>query len=57
MRIVTLGTLDPADIDMLTVVLVGSSETRAVALGDGRYWVYTPRGYAGKQIRDMEGTG
>lgn len=56
-RIVTLGTLDPADIDMLTVVLVGSSETRAVARGDGRHWVYTPRGYAGKQNRDMEGTG
>ena len=56
-RIVTLGTLDPADIDMLTVVLVGSSETRAVARGDGRHWVYTPRGYAGNQNRDMEGTG
>lgn len=56
-RVVTLGTLDPADIDMLTVVLVGSSETRAVARGDGRHWVYTPRGYAGKQSRDMEGTG
>jgi cobalt-precorrin 5A hydrolase/precorrin-3B C17-methyltransferase len=56
-RILTLGTLDPADIDMLTVVLVGSSETRAVARGNGRHWVYTPRGYAGKQNRDMEGTG
>lgn len=56
-RILTLGTLDPADIDMLTVVLVGSSETRAVARGNGRHWVYTPRGYAGKQNRDMEGAG
>ncbi|MGB0632688.1 MAG: precorrin-3B C(17)-methyltransferase [Alphaproteobacteria bacterium] len=47
-RTVTLEALDIADVDMLTVVLVGSSETRAVARGDGRHWVYTPRGYAGK---------
>jgi cobalt-precorrin 5A hydrolase / precorrin-3B C17-methyltransferase len=60
-RVVTLGTLDPADVDMLTVVLVGSSESRTVARGDGRHWVYTPRGYAGKQAAtqndDMKGTG
>ena len=60
-RVVTLGTLDPADVDMLTVVLVGSSESRTVARGDGRHWVYTPRGYAGKQADtqndDMKGTG
>ena len=49
LRTTTLDALDPADIDMLTVVLVGSSETRAVSRGDGRCWVYTPRGYAGKQ--------
>jgi cobalt-precorrin 5A hydrolase/precorrin-3B C17-methyltransferase len=44
-RVTTLGALDvEADgIDMLTLVLVGSSETRRV--GD---WVYTPRGYARK---------
>lgn len=56
-RVVTLGTLDAADVDMLTVVLVGSSESRTVARGDGRHWVYTPRGYAGKQNDDMKGTG
>lgn len=56
-RVVTLGTLDPADVDMLTVVLVGSSESRTVPRGDGRHWVYTPRGYAGKQNDDMKGTG
>ena len=43
-----LRDLDPADIDMLTVVLVGSSETRALPRGDGRSWVYTPRGYGDK---------
>ncbi len=47
-RFVTLSELDPADIDMLTVVLVGSSETRLFATPDGRQWMYTPRGYAGK---------
>jgi cobalt-precorrin 5A hydrolase/precorrin-3B C17-methyltransferase len=38
---------------MLTVVLVGSSQTRRVARGDGSTkggaWVYTPRGYAAKR--------
>lgn len=56
-RTITLGALDPADIDMLTVVLVGSSETRAIPRGDGRSWVYTPRGYAGKNAQDKEGAG
>lgn len=60
-RTITLGALDPADIDMLTVVLVGSSETRAIPRGDGRSWVYTPRGYAGKnaedKANDKEGAG
>jgi cobalt-precorrin 5A hydrolase / precorrin-3B C17-methyltransferase len=56
-RTVTLGALDPADVDMLTVVLVGSSETRAIPRGDGRSWVYTPRGYAGKNTKNKESTG
>jgi cobalt-precorrin 5A hydrolase/precorrin-3B C17-methyltransferase len=34
---------------MLTVVIVGSSETRVVTTGEGRSWVYTPRGYAAKE--------
>ena len=45
---VTLAQLDPETVDMLTLVLVGSSATRRVARGDGGAWVYTPRGYAGK---------
>lgn len=53
-RAITLRDLDPDDIDMLTVVLVGSSETRAVPRGDGRAWVYTPRGYAGKNLEKRE---
>ena len=33
---------------MLTVVLVGSSASRAIALPDGRRFAYTPRGYEKK---------
>ena len=51
-RVVPLEGLDINEVDMLTVVIVGSSETRTVATGDGKNWVYTPRGYAAK-----EGTG
>ncbi len=50
-RIVTLGALaDPegqAQVDMRTVVIVGSSQTRTVDGPDGRRWAYTPRTYPG----------
>jgi cobalt-precorrin 5A hydrolase/precorrin-3B C17-methyltransferase len=42
-RIATLGALGNAEIDMLTVVIVGSSSTRIIP-GD-RPRLYTPRGY------------
>ncbi|MCM2293709.1 precorrin-3B C(17)-methyltransferase [Allorhizobium sp. BGMRC 0089] len=48
LRIVPLGDLNVDDVDMLTVVVVGSSESRCVRMGDGKTWVYTPRGYSGK---------
>ncbi len=51
-RVVPLAELNIDDVDMLTVVIVGSSDTRTVKTGDGRTWVYTPRGYAAK-----DGTG
>ncbi len=54
-RIVSLRELDVDDVDMLTVVIVGSSETKTVSTGDGRRWVYTPRGYAGKAGTAMKG--
>ncbi|MEO4041648.1 precorrin-3B C(17)-methyltransferase [Hoeflea sp. CAU 1731] len=47
-RVVPLAELDVDDVDMLTVVIVGSSMSRTVKTGDGRSWVYTPRGYAAK---------
>lgn len=56
-RTVTLETLDVTDVDMLTIVLVGSSETRAVMRSDGRQWVYTPRGYDGKKSNERKATG
>jgi cobalt-precorrin 5A hydrolase/precorrin-3B C17-methyltransferase len=46
--VVTLRGLKVEDVDMLTLVIVGSSATRAVARPDGGVWVYTPRGYAKK---------
>ncbi len=49
LRVTTLEQLDPADVDMLTVVLIGASTTRAIARPDGGQWVYTPRGYAAKK--------
>jgi cobalt-precorrin 5A hydrolase/precorrin-3B C17-methyltransferase len=47
LTVITLGELDPANVDMLTVVLVGSSASRRIDHGGGT-WVYTPRGYAAK---------
>ena len=47
-RIVDLAQLDVDEVDMLTVVVVGSSNTRAFTTGEGRRFAYTPRGYAAK---------
>ena len=46
--VIDLAALTPEAVDMLTVVLIGSSATRRVDRGDGGVWVYTPRGYAAK---------
>ena len=45
--VTSLGALDPAQIDMLSLVLIGSSTTRRIDLADGAR-LYTPRGYADK---------
>ncbi len=45
--VVTLAELDPDGIDMLSLVIVGSSRTRQFGTIDGRPLVYTPRGYCG----------
>jgi cobalt-precorrin 5A hydrolase/precorrin-3B C17-methyltransferase len=45
----TLDDFDPETVDMLTIVLVGSSISRTFARGDGATVTYTPRGYAKKR--------
>lgn len=47
--VLTLAQFDPGMVDMLTVVLVGSSHSRTIKRGDGRTYAYTPRGYAKKR--------
>ena len=42
--ITTLDDLETDAVDMLTVIVVGSSQTRQLDRG-GRAWLYTPRGY------------
>lgn len=49
-RIVPLVEFDAEDVDMLTIVLVGSSQSKAFKRGDGRTYAYTPRGYAQKRV-------
>ena len=48
-RVTRLADFDPASIDMMTVVLVGSSQSRAFARRDGTVAAFTPRGYAAKK--------
>jgi precorrin-3B C17-methyltransferase len=45
--VTSLSQVDPAEIDMRTLVIVGSSQTRLIERGEGRSWVYSPRGWAG----------
>jgi cobalt-precorrin 5A hydrolase/precorrin-3B C17-methyltransferase len=47
-RIIRLGELADADIDMLTIVLVGSSQTRRIDGDPPR--LYTPRGYFDRTV-------
>ena len=47
-----LSELDVDEVDMLTVVLVGSSHSRLAQLGEGPR-MYTPRGYARKLDGDL----
>ena len=47
-EIVELSSFDPNSVDMLTVVLIGSTASRAFKRGSGKIVAFTPRGYAGK---------
>lgn len=53
-RSLSLKDLDPEDVDMMTVVLVGNSQTRRVETAGGRSWLLTPRGYAAKAEKRKE---
>ncbi|MEU4964915.1 precorrin-2 C(20)-methyltransferase [Streptomyces smyrnaeus] len=44
-RSVPLAELDPAQVDMRTLLIVGSSQTQAAHRPDGTEWVWTPRRY------------
>ena len=44
-EVTTLAGFDAEAVDMLTIVVVGSSQTRRLEHA-GRAWLYTPRGYA-----------
>ncbi|QQZ42756.1 precorrin-3B C(17)-methyltransferase [Pseudomonas sp. SK3(2021)] len=48
LRVITLGELTPEQVDMRTMVLVGSSTTCVFPKAEGGEWVYTPRWYGEK---------
>jgi len=48
LRVTTLGDLTPEQVDMRTMVLIGSSTTCVFDRADGSQWVYTPRWYGEK---------
>lgn len=43
--VATLGTVDAAQADMRTCVIIGASHTRLIPRDDAQPWVYTPRSY------------
>ncbi len=44
----TIAAFDSDQVDMLTLVMVGASSTRRISQGHSGEWVFTPRGYEGK---------
>lgn len=50
LRVTTLGELTPDQVDMRTMVLIGSSTTCVFPRAEGGEWVYTPRWYGEKPI-------
>ncbi len=47
-KIVNFADFNPEDVDMLTLVMVGASQSKSFKRGDGQTYAYTPRGYAKK---------
>ncbi|MGE8097536.1 precorrin-3B C(17)-methyltransferase [Pseudomonas fluorescens] len=50
LRVTTLGQLTPDQVDMRTMVLIGSSTTCVFSRAEGGEWVYTPRWYPTKPV-------
>ncbi|MBW1248602.1 precorrin-3B C(17)-methyltransferase [Pseudomonas tolaasii] len=50
LRVTTLGQLTPEQVDMRTMVLIGSSTTCTFPRAGGGEWVYTPRWYGEKPV-------
>ncbi|WP_417695835.1 precorrin-3B C(17)-methyltransferase [Pseudomonas sp.] len=50
LRVTTLGQLTPEQVDMRTMVLIGSSTTCIFPRAEGGEWVYTPRWYGSKPL-------
>jgi cobalt-precorrin 5A hydrolase / precorrin-3B C17-methyltransferase len=48
-KIVKFADFNPDEVDMLTLVMVGSSQSKSFMRGDGKTYAYTPRGYAKKR--------
>jgi cobalt-precorrin 5A hydrolase/precorrin-3B C17-methyltransferase len=48
-RIVAFKDFNPDEVDMLTLVMVGASQSKSFTRGDGQTYAYTPRGYARKR--------
>ncbi|MBV9522061.1 MAG: precorrin-3B C(17)-methyltransferase [Alphaproteobacteria bacterium] len=55
LTVTTLAALAPEAVDMLTLVLIGSSETRLLATR--KPWLYTPRGYVARLRQAGEDAG
>lgn len=47
-EVTTLSAFEPAQVDMLTIVLIGASTSRVLTRSSGARRAYTPRGYASK---------
>jgi len=50
-RVVTLEDFNPEEIDMLTIVMFGSSQSKSFTRGSGETVAFTPRGYAKKAAK------
>lgn len=53
-KVVELADFNPEEIDMLTIVMFGSSQSKSFKRGSGETVAYTPRGYAKKAAQSSK---